>query len=111
MIIKTAKELDFTTNEEFFNYIIESYMNGQKSQFTKLITNFINETAFDKQEFQICILNACNTFGLENTIRILKKYSTYEYSISDNTIINAFYDNSRGELNEVKEILINNNLK
>ena len=108
MIIKTAKKLDFTSNEEFFNYIIESYINGQKSQFTKLMTNFINETSFEKQTFQMCILNACNTFGLRNTISILKKYNTFRYSISDNTIINVFYDNSRNELNEVKEILINN---
>ena len=106
--IKTAKKLGFTNNTDFFNYIIESYINGNKKQFTKLMTNFINETAFDKQEFQICILNACNTFGLENTIRILKKYGTYEHSISDNTIINAFYDNSIDQLNDVKEILINN---
>ena len=81
MITRTARELDFNSNQEFFNYIIESYINGQKSQFTQLMTNFVNETAFNKQEFQICILNACNTFGLENTIRILKKYSTYEYSL------------------------------
>ncbi len=108
MIIKTAKKLDFTSNEEFFNYIIESYINGQKSQFIKLMTNFINETSFEKQIFQMCIISACNTFGLRTTIDILKKYYTFEYSISDNTIINVFYDNSRNELNEVKEILINN---
>lgn len=109
MITKTAKALEFKNNEDFFNYIIESYINGQKSQFTKLMTNFIEETVFDKQLFQVCILNACNTFGLKDTIRILKKYKTFEYIITDDTIINVFYDNSIAQLNEVKEILLNNN--
>ena len=99
-------KLDMTDNYEVFNYIIESYINGQKKQFTNLMTEFIKDTSFSKQEFQICILNACNTFGLKNTIDILKKYNTFEHSISDNTIINVFYDNSRDQLNEVKEILL-----
>lgn len=111
--MKTPTELfsDYGFNDKygFFNYIIESYINGQKTQFTELMTDFINYTVFDKQDFQSCILNACATFGLRETILILKKYNTFEYSISDNTIINAFYDNSRTQLNEVKEILLNNN--
>ena len=72
------------------------------------MTKFIEYTKFSKQEFQICILNACNTFGLKNTIGVIKKYKTFEYSVSDNAIINVFYDNSRNELNEVKKILLNN---
>ena len=105
---KLSKYYGFKNNEDFFNYIIESYINGQKKQFTDLMTEFIEYTIYNKQEFQICILNACNTFGLKNTISILKKYDTFEYSISDNTIINVFYDNSRSQLNEVKEILLKN---
>jgi hypothetical protein len=105
---KISKYYGFNNNEDFFNYIIESYINGQKKQFTNLMTKFIEHTAFNDQEFQICILNSCNTFGLKNTIGILKKYKTYEYSISDNTIINVFYDNSRSQLDEVKQILLNN---
>ena len=105
---KLSKYYGFENNEDFFNYIIESYINGNRRQFTGLMTKFIRYTVFDKQEFQICILNACNTFGLKNTISILKKYYTFEYSISDNTIINVFYDNSRNQLDEVKEILLNN---
>ena len=105
---KLSEYYGFTNNEDFFNYIIESYINGQKTQFTELMTDFINYTVFDKQDFQSCILNACATFGLRETILILKKYNTFEYSISDNTIINAFYDNSRNQLDEVKEILLNN---
>ena len=105
---KLASYYGFNNNEDFFNYIIESYINGNKKQFTDLMTKFIKYTPFNKQDFQICILNACNTFGLKNTISVLKKYHTFEYSISDNTIINVFYDNSRSQLNEVKSIILNN---
>jgi len=105
---KLTSYYGFNNNEDFFNYIIESYINGQKKQFTDLMTKFIEYTVFDKQDFQICILNACNTFGLKNTISILKKYHTFKYSISDNTIINVFHDNSISQLDEVKEILLNN---
>ena len=105
---KISKYYGFNNNEDFFNYIIESYINGQKKQFTNLMTKFIKRTVLNKQDFQICILNSCNTFGLKKTIDILKKYKTFEYSISDNTIINVFYDNSRSQLDEVKQILLNN---
>ena len=105
---KLSKYYGFNNNEDFFNYIVESYINGNKKQFTDLMTKFIEYTPFNKQYFQICILNACNTFGLKNTISVLKKYNTFKYSISDNTIINVFYDNSRSQLNEVKSILLNN---
>ena len=104
---KLSRYYGFNNNEDFFNYIIESYINGNKKQFKDLMTKFIKYTVLNKQEFQICILNACNAFGLKNTISILKKYYTLEYSISDNTIINVFYDNSRSQLNEVKSILLN----
>ena len=107
--MKLFKQYDLESNEDFFNYIIGSYINGQKKQFTELMTKFIKHTSLNKQEFQICILNACSTFGLKNTIEILKKYNTFECIISDTTIINCFYDNSRSDLDEVKEILLNIN--
>tara|TARA_R110002074_G_scaffold400039_1_gene594528 strand:- start:653 stop:988 length:336 start_codon:yes stop_codon:yes gene_type:complete len=105
---KLSKYYGFENNEDFFNYIIESHINGQKKQFTELMTKFIEHSSYNKQGFQICILNSCNTFGLKNTISILKKYKTFYYTISDSTIINVFYDNSRSQLDEVKEILLNN---
>jgi len=109
--IKELKDLSsyhgFNNNEDFFNYIIESYINGQKKQFKELMTNFIECTHFNKQDFQICILNSCDTFGLKNTIEILKKYKTFYHNISDEAIISVFYDNSSGRLDEVKRILIN----
>ena len=107
-IEKLTKYYGFNNKEDFFNYIIESYINGHKKQFKELMTKFIDSTLFRKQDFQICIINSCNTFGLKETILILKKYKTFKYSISDNTIINAFYDNSINQLNEVKSILLNN---
>lgn len=71
------------------------------------MTDFLNVS---NQDFQICILNACNTFGLETTIKILKIYNNKKdlYSISDTTIINVFYDNCHSKLDEVKTILLNN---
>lgn len=107
-IEKLTKEYGFNNKEDFFNYIIESYINGQKKQFKELMTEFIDSTSFNKQDFQICIINSCNTFGLKKTILILKKYKTFEYIISDNTIINAFYDNSISQLEDAKSILLNN---
>jgi nucleoid-associated protein YejK len=35
-ILKAAKELDFTTNEQLYEYMIETYHNGQFSQLKKL---------------------------------------------------------------------------
>ena len=107
-LTELTKYYEFDNSEDFFNYIIESYINGQKKQFVFLMTKFIESTMMEKQEFQICILNACDTFGLKETIAIIKKFKTYKYSVSDNTIINTFYDNSMSQLDEVKEILLNN---
>ena len=107
---RLASSYEFNNIEDFFNYIIESYTNGQKKQFNDLMTKFIKRSALRRQDFQICIINACNTFGLKNAITIIKKYKSFEFGdITDNTIINAFYDNSRNQLDEVKSILINNN--
>lgn len=102
---KLSNYYDFKNNEDFFNYIIESYINGQKKQFNELMTDFLNAS---NQDFQLCILNSCNTFGLETTIKILKSYKSELGSISDTCIINAFYNNSSSQLNEVKTILLNN---
>ena len=105
---KLSKYYGFNNNEDFFNYIIKSYINGQKKQFNELMYYFIDAAQYcNKQDLQICILNACNTFGLKNTISILKKYNIFKCSISDNTIINVFHDNSISQLDEVKSILLN----
>ena len=107
---KLSYQYEFDNAEDFFNYIIESYINGQRKQFNALMYEFLQASSyFELQELQICILNACNVFGLENTIKTLKSYKYNYDSISDNLIINAFHDNSRSELNEVKTILLNLN--
>ena len=109
-IQETAVKFDFEDEFEFFNYIIESYINGQKKQFKNLLRLFLKSCRYvDRQTLQICIIEACNVFGLDRTIKILKSYNDLHYPLSDNTIINAFYDNSRSELNEVKTILLNLN--
>ena len=35
-IITLAKELDFSTEDEYYNYICDSYINGQMQQVRKL---------------------------------------------------------------------------
>ena len=37
-LLTLAKELDFTTEHEYFDYIISSEINGQRSQVRKLIS-------------------------------------------------------------------------
>ena len=109
-IQETAVEFDFENEFDFFNYIIESYITGQKKQFKSLLRLVLESCSYgDKQILQICIINACNVFGLDRTIKVLKSYNDLHYPLSDNTIINAFHDNSRSELNEVKTILLNLN--
>lgn len=46
--LKRAKELDFTTENEFFDYMIESYENGQITQ-CKSLFGSINYT--DRKTF------------------------------------------------------------
>lgn len=107
---KLANKYEFDTVQELFNYIIDSHINGQKKQFNELMYEFQSEASyFEKQEVQICIINACNVFGLETTIKILKSYRYNYSSISDNVIINAFHDNGSNKLNEVKTVLLNLN--
>jgi ABC-type metal ion transport system substrate-binding protein len=36
-ILELAKELDFTTEQEYFEYIIDSEINGQRQQVKRLI--------------------------------------------------------------------------
>ncbi len=38
-MIKAAKELEFTSNEELFNYVLESLINGQRAQVRELISS------------------------------------------------------------------------
>ena len=109
-IQEAASQFDLENEFDFFNYIIESYINGQKKQFKTLLRLFLSSCGYeDRQTLQTCIINASNVFGLDRTIKILKSYNDMHYPLNDNTIINAFHDNSRSELNEVKTILLNLN--
>ena len=47
-LITLAKELDFTTETEYFDYLIESYINGQFTQCRNLFNAMKKE---DKKEF------------------------------------------------------------
>lgn len=43
MVLKFAKELGFNTKEEYFQYIIESNLNGNKKQSRELYNNLLND--------------------------------------------------------------------
>jgi len=47
-LITLAKELDFNTEVEYFNYIVDSYINGQKQQVNELFNDMRKD---DKRDF------------------------------------------------------------
>lgn len=84
---------------ESLEYIIESYINGQKKQARSLLREYRNEN----QTMGADIVECSHLFGIETCVLILKKLD-----ISDTNIINAFFDNQREHLDEVKGILMYN---
>jgi len=54
-LITLAKELDFTTEHEYFDYIIESEINGQMSQVKELIQDMKKEDQKDFILYSDCI--------------------------------------------------------
>jgi len=86
-------------NIKSFNYIIESYINGQKKQARSLLKSYFNR---DKN-LSLDIVESANLYGISECILILKRLD-----VSDTNIINAFHDYERENLHEVKTILINN---
>ena len=54
-----AMEYDFTTKEEYFNYIVESVVNGQRQQCRNLFAQMKGE---DQQEFLIDYLQNDNGY-------------------------------------------------
>mgnify|MGYP003626743483 FL=1 len=75
--------------------VIETYINGNITTAKKEIEN-ISINGID-------IVECSCLFGVPNTVKILKKLD-----IIDLHIINAFYDYDSGNLDEVKQILLNN---
>ena len=74
---------------------IETYINGN-------ITIAKNEYEY-KTPKPLHIVECSNIFGIRTTVKILKKLG-----IKDLIIINAFYDYKQENLDEVKQILLNN---
>lgn len=75
--------------------IIETYINGNK-------TTAKNEFRFWRIDL-IQIVQCSELFGMRQTIKILKAIG-----LSDMNIINAFHDHDRQNIDEAKEILLNN---
>jgi|TARA_B100001094_G_scaffold302406_1_gene329563 hypothetical protein len=75
--------------------IIETYINGN-------ITIAKNEFSYWKKN-PIQIVQCSEIFGIRQTIKILKAIG-----LSDMHIINSFHDYDRQNIDEAKEILLNN---
>ena len=70
-LINLAKELDFETEIEYFDYIINSYINGQKTQ-TRALYKAMKEV--DKLEFLVYVKELClNEEIFNELISCLKK--------------------------------------
>ena len=59
-----AREYDFETKEEYFDYIVESLINGQRQQVRKL---FNQMKAYDQKEFLVDYLN--DGIGIEKSVK------------------------------------------
>jgi len=86
-------------NINSFEYIIESYINGQKKQARSLLSIYFKK----RNNIGVDIVESCHLFGMETCVLILKKLD-----VSDNNIINAFFDYQREHLDEVKGLLMHN---
>jgi len=74
--------------------IVETFINGNISTAKQEIKG-VRLNSYD-------ILECSYLFGLNKTIKILKKLK-----LNDTVIINSFYDHSSSQLDEVKTILLN----
>ena len=75
--------------------IIETYINGNKTIAKKQFRYW----RIDKVQ----IIECTELFGIRKTIKILK-----DIGLSDMYIINSFHDFDRQNIDEAKEILLNN---
>ena len=59
-----AREYDFETKEHYFEYIVESLINGQRQQ----VRNLFNKmNAYDQKEFLVDYLN--DGIGIEKSVK------------------------------------------
>lgn len=65
-LLTLAKDHEFSTEEEYFNYIIDSYINGQRQQVRELFNDMRKE---DKEDF---LFNYLNSGGKETNEAIKK---------------------------------------
>lgn len=91
------KEYDFKTVYGLFNYMVESYMNGQKTQAKEIQGKLIEKAHFRSEEVHLAIFSACEIFGDEKCIKILLKLN-----FTKSLIINSFHDH--GTIQQFDEI-------
>ena len=79
--------------------IIETYINGNRTNAKKQFRYWEHKHLTDKMQ----IIECTELFGIRKTIKILK-----DIGLSDMYIINSFHDFDRENIDEAKEILLNN---
>ena len=75
--------------------ILETYINGNITVAKKEI-EYLSINGID-------VIECSYLFGVRTTVKILKKLG-----VKDLYIINSFHDYNRNDLNEVKQLLLNN---
>ncbi len=89
-LIQLAKELDFKTENEYINYIVESLINGQRKQVFNLM-KAVNSSEIDTVKRELFFL--ATTKQLIEICKIAKMNKT--------EIENIFFDNGE-EIPEIK---------
>ena len=75
-LLNLAEELDFKTEIQYFDYIVESYINGQKQQVAKLFEAML---AVDQKEFLCNYLNKDNPNRYKDKIFNICIDSVFDY--------------------------------
>ena len=99
------KEYDFKNNYELINYVVESYINGQKKQVKELINEIISKT--DSDTIKVCLVHAYEIFGI-NTLKAfllpyLSESNVNHVFFQPTFIVNAFYDFDYSNFEKVKK--------
>ena len=89
------KEYDFKTVYGLFNYMVESYMNGQKTQAKEIQGKLLEKAS--SEEVHLAIFSACEIFGDEKCIKILLKLN-----FTERLIVNSFHDH--GTIQQFDEV-------
>lgn len=89
------KEYDFKTVYGLFNYMVESYVNGQKTQAKEIQGKLIEKA--NSEEVHLAIFSACEIFGDETCIKIL-----FKLNFTERLIVDSFHEH--GTIRQFDEV-------